>query len=100
MDTVFCLERVLLELQEVKNWRNMVNHLGVPKDIVDRIERDYDEVERQKKEAISWWMENRSYTASWKELAIALLKHNYPFLATRVMLRQGSMLIVVWSTQW
>ena len=80
---------MLLELEEVVNWRDVVLHLGVPKHVADRIERDYRGVERQKREAISWWMDN-SAAVSWKELADALLKADYPLLATRVMLIQGT----------
>ena len=87
-DRVFSLDHVLLELEEVVNWRDVVLHLGVPKHVADSIERDYRGTERQKREAISWWMEN-SATASWKELADALLKADYPLLATRVMLNKG-----------
>jgi hypothetical protein len=84
-DRVFSLDHVLLELEEVVNWKEVVLHLGVPKAIADQIERDYRGKERQKREAISWWMEH-SATASWKELADALLKADYPLLATRIML--------------
>ncbi len=85
----FSLDHVLLELEEVMNWRDVVLHLGVPKHVADGIEQDYRAKKRQKMEAISWWMEN-SATASWKELADALLKANYPLLATRVILIQGN----------
>ena len=68
---MFNLQTVLSELVEVVNWRDVVLHLGVPRHVADCIERDYREVERQKREAISWWIEN-SATASWKELANAL----------------------------
>ena len=69
-------------------WRDVVLHLGVPKRVANRIERDYRGTERQKREAISWWMENSS-TASWREVADALLKADYPLLATHVMLIRG-----------
>ena len=85
---MFSLETVLSELMEVVNWRDVLLHLEMPKHVADRIERDYIRVERQKEEAISWWMKNDA-TASWKDLADALLKADYPLLATRLMLSQG-----------
>ena len=88
MSPDFSLEDVLSQLEEVVKWRDVVLHLGIPKDVVERIERDYRGIKRQKREAISWWMKN-SATASWKELAGALLKADYPLLATRVMLIRG-----------
>ena len=48
-------------------------HLGVPKNVSDSIEQKYEGIERQKEEAISWWM-NNSTTASPKILAEALMK--------------------------
>ena len=87
---------MLSALVEVVNWRDVVLHLGVPKHVADGIERDYRGKERQKREAISWWMEN-SATASWKELADALLKADYPLLATRVMLIQGIFSSLPWA---
>ncbi len=86
----FELEEVLLELAEVKSWKNVVRHLGVPKDILRTIEIDYKEVESQKRGAISWWMDN-SVTASWKELADALWKENYPLLAANIKLFEGTL---------
>ncbi len=92
---VFSLENVLLELEELVNWRDMVLHLRVPRRVVDRIEKDYTGIERQKREAISWWMENND-AASWKELADALLQADYPLLSTRVMLNQGTRVNIWW----
>ena len=81
----------MLELEEVVDWRDVVLHLRVPRRVVDRIKQDYSETERQKREAISWWIENFD-TASWKELADALFQADYPLLSTRVMLNQGMLL--------
>ena len=88
MSLEFNLDHVLSELEEVMKWRDVVLHLGVPKHVADRIERNYRGTERQKREVISWWMEN-STTASWRELADALLKADHPLLATHVMLIRG-----------
>ena len=87
------LDRVLLELKEIVNWKDVVLHLGVPKHVADRIENDYSDMGVQKREAISWWMENGA-TASWKELADALLKAGYPLLATRVILTKGTLHVI------
>ena len=82
---MFNVSHVLFELDEVVNWRDVVLHLGVPKHVADHIERDYRGKDKQKKEAISWWIKNNT-SASWKELATGLLKAGYFLLATRVML--------------
>ncbi len=67
---------------------------GGAKHVADGIQRDYRRTERQKRAAILWWMKN-SATASWKELADALLKADYPILATRVMLNQGNVIYII-----
>ena len=63
-------------------------HLGVPKQVTDHIEKKYRGATKQKREAISWWLENDE-TASWKKIADALLKAGYPLLGTRLMLSNG-----------
>ena len=83
MQRAFELVEVLLELAEVVNWRDVVLHLGVPNDVMDGIELHYNEVEKQKTEAVTWWM-NNSATASWKELSDALWKTNCPLMAGTV----------------
>ena len=79
----FSLGEVLLVLEEVEKWKDIVFHLGVPKHVADHIEYTHKDAVTQKSKAVSWWMQNSS-TASWKELADALVRANYPTLAERV----------------
>ena len=90
----FSLDEVLSILQEVVNWKDVVLHLGVPVQVKFHIERTYKDAVTQKREAISWWMQNSS-TASWKELTNALWKANYPILAERVMHITGRDLFLI-----
>ena len=71
-------------------------HLGVPKHVTDHIEKTYSEAATQKREAISWWIENDE-TASWKSIADALLKAGYPILGTRLMLSNGKRNCIYWQ---
>lgn len=85
---------MILELKEVVNWRDVVLHLGVPKKVADRIVQNYGGVHKQKKEAISWWLENCK-TASWKELAGALLKADYRALGEQLMLKYAGIAVTL-----
>ena len=90
----FKLKEVLMELSDVKNWKELVLHLGVPREVMNQIELGDKAVDCQKSEAISWWMGN-SATASWSKLADALWKFNYPLLAVNLKLFEG-MVIFSW----
>ncbi len=49
----------------VKEWPSLALHLGVPKYVIDLIEKDFvRDTERQKMEAMDWWMKNVK-KASW-----------------------------------
>lgn len=91
MSLEFSLERVLLELVEVVNWRDVALHLGIPENVAESIEQEYSGKVRQKREAILWWIKNIT-TASWKELAAALYKADYFLIATHIiaMLMEGT----------
>ena len=71
-------------------------HLGVPKHVTDHIEKTYSGAAAQKREAISWWIENDT-TASWRKVAYALLKAGYPLLGTRLMLIGKSFNLILTS---
>ena len=87
-DKTFRLDRVLRELADVEQWKDLVFHLGVSKHVTDYIEKTYSGAAAQKREAISWWIENDN-TASWRKVADALLKAGYHLLGTRLMLSKG-----------
>ena len=87
-DETFSLDRILQDLADVEQWKDLVFHLGVPKHVTDHIEKTYSGTATLKREAISWWIENDE-TASWKKIADALLKAGYPLLGTRLMLSNG-----------
>ena len=77
------LRDVLQVLKEVVKWRDLFLLLGMPKHVADRIGFDYrGDVTRQKEDAFDWWL--RNCTASWKELADALLKADNRVLAEQL----------------
>ena len=96
VNTDFSLDNVLLDIEEVLNWRDVVLHLGVPKDVVDGIMSTYKAPEAQKRKAFSWWIEN-SDKASWKELANALLNSGYRLLAARIKIERGTYVLYLYT---
>ena len=82
--TLFDLPNIMLKLKKVVRWRDVALHLGVPKHVADRIEQDHrGDTERQKMEAISWWLDNAK-AASWWGLSVGLRKADYNTLAGTV----------------
>ena len=88
VDEKFSLDRILQDIADVEQWKDLALHLGVPKHVIYHIEKKYRGVATQKREAISWWLDNDK-TASWKKIANALLKAGYPLLGARVLLSYG-----------
>ena len=81
---VFDLSNIMVKLNKLVRWRGVALHLRVPNHVADRIEQDHKgDTERQKMEAISWWLDNAE-AASWWGLSVGLRKANYNTLARTV----------------